>query len=109
MVVRVGDRWYNPWVRPTDPYVVYRLTEWACDESALPTALVLAWDGEPVAGGLDRLARMGSLVGGGWRPLDPNKPRDLHNIVRWARALGRSPAAYGTIVLPDAEKREVGE
>lgn len=60
MVVKVGDRWYNPWlslhrgvpneqeVRPTDPYVVHRLTEWAIDAIPLPTALVLAWDGKPV-------------------------------------------------------------
>jgi len=50
-VVKVGDVWLNPWARPTDPDVRTVLTEWAFEKLALPTALVLAWDGDedPVA------------------------------------------------------------
>lgn len=60
-------------------------------------ALVLFWDGKPVAEGMDRAARV-----------DPHYRGEA-----WAssRALGRVMEwiGYGTVVLLDAEGREVGD
>jgi len=69
------------------------------------TALVLAWDGEPVAEGLDRLGRaenvtrewVSKVVGFalGWWPDDVDALTD--------------PDLPGTLVLLDAEGREVSD
>ena len=84
----------------------WRWTEGPCAEE-FPTrrALVLAWDGEPVAEGLDRLGHHPRVTRGwaekvvgfalGWWPDDVDALTD--------------PDLPGTLVLLDAEGREVSD
>ena len=70
------------------------------DETIAPRALVLAWGGEPVAEGLDRLARCL-----GWEP--PGDGIDVEEMLDlWLSGLRTKT---GTLVLLDAEGREVSD
>jgi len=98
-VVKVGDVWLNPWVRPTDPDVCTVLTEWAFGKLALPTALVLAWDGEPVAEVQPYIERAGI----DYALLAPFVTYALKGM-----DIGQGPWP-GTLVLLDAEGQEVSD
>jgi len=78
-VVKVGDVWLRGWPTIDDD------------------ALVLAWDGEPVAGGLDRASRVCGR--GPW--LAQGFEMVLYYKAKWE--------AIGTLVLLDAEGREVSD
>jgi len=66
------------------------------------TALVLAWDGEPVAEGLDRLSR--AIRGHGWlMQMEDSAPA---KVATWALSVARGT---GTLVLLDADGREVSD
>lgn len=60
-------------------------------------ALVLAWNGKPVADGLDRLSRAV-----GWNPLDTNQ-------INWwpMEDIALAASKFGTVVLLDAEGQEI--
>ena len=65
-------------------------------------ALVLAWDGEPVPEGVDRLARAG------WWADRHQKIHDVvRDLLRGNRRHLRLIRSKGTLVLLDAEGREV--
>ena len=74
---------------------IWRPAPWFPDEREPLWALVLAWDGQPVAEGMDRATR-----------IDPH-----YRGVAWASArnLGAEMERldYGTLVLLDADGREV--
>jgi hypothetical protein len=67
---------------------------------SVPRALVLAWDGEPVAEGIDRLLRVvqAHAIGSTW-PILPDDPAGM--------ALGMEVAGHGARVLLDSSRREV--
>lgn len=111
MVVRVRGRWINPWVRPSDADRTI-LTEWAIDEIALPTALVLAWDGKPVPvlwdWSYDGVRVMFNCVvrvleaALGWSAYEDDFDSDDVGVLTDHRL-------PGTLVLLDAEGREVSD
>lgn len=70
--------------------------------TTVPDALVLAWDGEPVAEGLDRLSR--AIRGHGW--LMQREDFALAILPHRALSVARDT---GTLVLLDAEGREVSD
>jgi len=73
--------------------------EWGDDYRV---ALVLAWDGKPVAEGLDRLSR--AIRGHGW--LMQGEDSAPAKVGTWALSVARDT---GTLVLLDADGLEVGD
>ena len=84
-----------------------------CCVSGAPHALVLAWDGEPVAEGLFALRKVGlenisTIPAIDWPDGTVRLPAWVYSfdhLVKWCGRFDR----WGTLVLLDAEGREVDE
>ena len=103
-----GTREWHPFVVSVRPY-------WDCrTHPDIRMALVLAWDGEPVAAGLDRLARMPGMLSSvePWQwpdgvaraPAWLTQPQGLARIVKW---LPEKVVHIGSVILLDDEGGEV--
>jgi len=102
MAVKVDDLWVDPWKDPVDVRTRHTL------KHLLPRALVLAWDGEPVREAQPYMARgphrqVATPLKGVLR-VQHRSSRQRH--IEWLR---ESTAGLGTLVLLDADGREVSD